>query len=302
MMPPIHARFDLARWVKQFPLGAPRRVPATGGDFIVGPESVALTEQLRQKAGGMASMGPGVATDVMVWGKGEPANRAATKVGGLPYRPANAPWPVGKEGKPSAFVGQMCFADSRDVVVDRSGKPAALPGDVLLIFAPEKSGIWDDDDEDDSCIQHEWWPLGLTNLVQSVPRGDWTASKGGVVEPCYAELHRTGDFVEVPDEHPIRDMDEPGKLCVIEGGKIGGVPYYAHAEDPRPGVFIAAIGPINPTGEKFPLLNVPDNPGDRLHMDKDFLMFGDMGSLYLFLDHTGLIRKKAVLRWAVKGY
>lgn len=299
---PIHPRLDLPRWIKEFPLAAHRNTIPTGQ--VVGPESIAVIEQLRQQSGGHASMGPGVPTDVMIWSRGEPPHRAATKTGGLPFRPANHPWPTGREGQPSVFVGQICFADSRDLMFDRRGKPIDLPGDVLLLFAPEKSGIWDDDNEDATCLQHEWWPLDLPNLIapDAVPKQPWTASHGGTVEVCHAHLHRTADFIEVPDDHPIRKSYDSGHLCVLEGGKIGGVPYYTHENDPRPGAFIAALGSINPVGAKFPLLNLPANPKGDTNLDGDHLVFGDCGSLYLFLDHTGLIRKKPVLRWAIKGY
>jgi hypothetical protein len=188
---------------------------------------------------------------------------------------------------------------------DRRGKEIKLPGDVLLIFGPEQSGIWDDDDQDATCLQYEWWPLGITDLIapQAVPKQPWTASKGKTVECCHAQLHRTADFIEVPEDHPIRERRyNPGNMCVLEGGKIGGVPFYTHGDDPRPGAFIAVLGSINPVGKAYPLVNVPVNPDGDSNMEGDFLMFGDCGSLYLFLDWKGILRKEPVLRWAMRGY
>lgn len=322
-MPRIHERFDLTRWTAEFPLARARaearafvedcarrdpgaytsaaakeehaQLMSPHGDIIVGPASMAYAEQLRAEAGPPETFGPGVPVDVMVWGLGEPGHPAATKVGGVPYRPVSEPWPKGRGGRDSTFIGQICFADSLDVLPRGAG---ALPGDVLLIFAPDEDGIWDSDEEDPACVQHEWWPLGL-----EAPCGAGDLPAGvSPFEVCFAQLHRTMDYTDVSEGHPIRAHYDVGRLCVFEGGKVGGVPHYVQDADARPGVFLGAIGSINPVEERFPLIGVETNPGGSLNKDGGFLMFGDCGSLYLFLSRTGLLKKRDRLHWTVQGY
>lgn len=322
----VHRRFDLERWVGEFPLERRRREirdwideterlhPGTyrddadkerhahnmepGGDIVIGPASMAYVEQLRQEAGGASRLGTGLPTDIMVWAKGEPEHPAATKTGGVPFRPAGEPWPRGRDGGPSEFLGQICFADSRDILRDRRGRQVELPGDVLLIFAAGRDGLWDSDKEDPTCLQHEWWPLATPRLMTAaeVPEG------GSLLEPCYAELHRTLDYPDVPRDHPILKMGGGERLCVLEGGKIGGAPRFVQDTEPRPGSFIAAMGSINPAGPRFPLINVPVNLDGEFDMKGAFLMFGDCGSLYLFVSREGLLKKRTRLHWTVQGY
>src|SRR6266550_2263549 len=151
----VHDKLDIDRWIREFPLKALRteargfviarrdRLPGeykTDRDFnahiqlmnpkaeaIVGPRSIAVLEQLRQERLGGRCGGRRDDTDVVVWARGEPANRAATKVGGLPYWRESRPWPVSSENEPLEFIAQICFADSGDIL-------GSLPDDMLLVF------------------------------------------------------------------------------------------------------------------------------------------------------------------------
>src|SRR5262245_55776866 len=139
----VHDRLDIAHWIPKFSLSRLRdeardfvlkrrkQLPEEYIDeksvekhiqlmhpkweIVVGPGAVAINEQLRAESlvtnDCKRKRYP---TDVVVWAKGEPSNRAATKVGGLPYRPAILPWPVDDVGGPLRFIAQMCFVDSRE--------------------------------------------------------------------------------------------------------------------------------------------------------------------------------------------
>lgn len=96
------------------------------------PRDVILTEQLREEIRRRYDIGRSVPTDVFVFGVGEPNRRDMTKIGGLPYRPAEKPWPCIPSGAPLTFVGQMRFTESKDIVGD-------LPFKVLLMFARDES-------------------------------------------------------------------------------------------------------------------------------------------------------------------
>ena len=278
----VHDRLDLAHWIAQFPLSRLRaeardyvlqrrqKLPQQYADdhaveehihlmnptwdIVVGPGTVAVNEQLRADriAAGERPV-QRVPTDVMVWARGEPANRAVTKVGGLPFRPSDVAWPEDEDGKPLRFIGQLCFADSLDIV-------PALPGDVLLIFGDEDALV-----AESERLVFEWRPLASGPLVSEVP----------VVEdplvPYHAHLHRTADW---DDE-------------IFEGTKVGGLPKYIQDVPDLSGTFIGTLGSIAvPDDQRYPFVNVAEPRGKA---DEHDLIIGDMGSLYLFLQPDGTI-------------
>jgi hypothetical protein len=303
----IHDRLDLARWIEKFPLAAarakargfvedrartdPSQYPtqaaidehialmAPKGQSISDPQDLALVEQLRREAGALDRAGVRVAVDVMVWAKGEPRHTAATKFGGVPHRPRDQPWPEDSAGRPCQFLAQICFADSRELLVDSTGRPLALPGDVLLLFPTTPDGGLGDDES----IHHEWQPLELADpaTADSIPsiNGDdsaWDPDYREPIAPLHAQLHRTFELPEIDDEHPLSRMDQGYKLAVFESGKIGGVPFFVQHDEAPPGVFL----------------------GSLIHGDDT--LFGDAGSLYLFLDRDE--DGHAVVRWQLQGY
>ena len=101
-------------------------------------------------------------------------------------------------------------------------------------------------------------------------------------------------------------------VATIEGTKIGGIPRWIQGVENMPGRFLCALGSVHPVYEAggairrpFPFTNVAgpfvrgrrvfrcgeeEIPADRL------LMWGDVGSLYMFLD------KKGAIRWTIQCY
>jgi hypothetical protein len=278
----VHDRLDLAHWVAQFPLSRLRaeardyvlqrrqQLPQAYAndqaiedhihlmnpewDIVVGPGPVAVNEQLRAEATAAgAQPARRVPTDVMVWAAGEPANRAVTKIGGLPYRPADVVWPCEQSGEPMRFIGQLCFADSRDILPE-------LPGDVLLVFGDEDALVVEPE-----RLVFEWWPLTSARLVAEVP-----AVEDPLV-PYHAHLHRTDDWDD----------------AVFEGTKIGGLPKFIQDVPDISGAYIGTLGSISvPDDQRYPFVNVA---APRGRSDENDLMIGDMGSLYLFLGADGTI-------------
>ena len=293
----IHDRFDLASWIREFPLDRlrseaeafvaqrqrafPDRYPSAAsvddhirlmyprGEIAVGPKSVAVNEQLRAEAGGArADAGASAATDVVVWSRGEAADRAITKIGGRPYRSATSPWPIGPDGFELRFVGQLCFADSSDLV-------PGLPADVLLIFGDDDALIAEPD-----RLVFEWVRLGIEDLVDQLPQRE------DRLTPFHGVLHRTHDW---PDAEELFAAYRRGDiLAVWEGTKLGGVPHYIQGDENPVGRFIGALGSIAvPEDDRYPFVNVPEPRGRSGDND---LMIGDMGSLYLFLFPDGRVR------------
>jgi hypothetical protein len=240
------------------------------------------------------------ATDVFVFGLGTPQDRRVTKVSGLPYWPKTRTWPMAKNGSPYQFLAQICFLDSRDLV----GK---LPGGLLLLFVPQgdEEWLWDLD-----RVHFEWLTAEDTQaLITALPKG---------VEPyCrsewYGVLHRTQDYPGVAEQARKLKVDQPYNLPILNASKIGGI---AHAIQPK-----AKYG-VNPsTG--LPVL-LPDNKGKAparrfmcqltsiqaapdmpypwtnqrkklslefdetgIHGDDNQCLFGDMGSIYVFVEPSG---------------
>jgi hypothetical protein len=289
----IHDRVDLAQWVSMFPLDQLRarardfveerarqrpadyrdqaakekhiKLMSPGGEIITSPHDLAVVEQLRKEvfAGGAPSRS--VSTDVFIFGAGEPSKRESTKVGGLPYRAAGKPWPRRPTGDPLVFVGQLCFADSKDLVGD-------LPGDVLLIFVHEPSYC--------SPLEFEWVTIGEADpLVQAAE----IPAAQPFIEPVFGVVHRTSDYPD--DRDRFRHHKMPYTLDVLEGTKIGGVPRWIQGDESPGGRFLGTLGPIQPAADKaYPFVNVgAPIPLSELHKRRD-LMFGDMGSIYLFFD------------------
>jgi hypothetical protein len=173
----MNYRFDIDEWLPRFPLRP--EYDRFSGDIITSPRHICNNEQLRKAAHDQFDWGEAVPMDVFIMAVGEPPNRHATKIGGMPYRPAKTPWPTGKDGKPMSFLAQINFADSRDLTGE-------LPGDVLLVFTPDAHDYIE-------SLHFEWQALGLTELISpdALPDQAWRP------EPCYGHIYRTVSYPEV---------------------------------------------------------------------------------------------------------
>jgi hypothetical protein len=201
-------------------------------------------------------------TDAVRFLPGEPAQRFVTKVGGLPYRPADLAWPRAAYRTPLTFLAQFCFRDSQDLV-------GRLPGDVLLLFAADEDEVVGDGD-----LWYEWYPLGLADLIppEKVPQTAWQ------IAPCYGLLQRL----------PERGLGQ-------EGTKIGGEPHWIQNDpDPRH-PFLATLGQVTilkkrPKG--WEATRAAPQPPTREGQKP--LSLGDAGLLNLFL--AGKTRIEAVFQ------
>jgi hypothetical protein len=234
---------------------------------VTNPGDVVYLEHARAEAARLHDLGRSVPTDVFVFGLGEPSRRDLTKVGGMPYRPAAIPWPVGVNGEPMRFVAQWRFAESKDITGD-------LPGDLLLFFVDNIQDLpWLHDDE--KQFRFDWYNLGVTDLVteDNVPLPD--SSFKSVT--CFGIRHRTVDYPEpkalsaIYDWLPADDsekeylgLDVARSTARIAGMKIGGVPYWPLQSDKTlveelPGRFLCSLAAIGLATEvPYPWLNRPE--------------------------------------------
>jgi uncharacterized protein YwqG len=275
-------------------------------EMITGPYTIAAIEQLRRERAETLSSMERVLTDIFVFGRGEPARREVTKIGGLPYWPAHRPWPRAADGDPMTFIAQFNFADSRDIT-------GPLPGDLLLIYGRLgyvlrdemiRTGLGSLATEErhavpaEATMHFEWLSLGEDNLVDAatVPPTDWP------ILPCYGQIHRTFDYeirestVEVDediDDFEDEDEDEDEHhICVLNATKIGGIPYTIQA-DPRwyhAGRHLATLAETRPDrAHQYPYVNVVEPLGSPPGPEDQGLTWGDCGLMYLFLEPDGQV-------------
>jgi hypothetical protein len=288
----IHPTVEIERWIARYPLAATwaQLDVERGPDFwynapsdIFSPRDLALTEQMRSAVGGAAAMGPGTPVDVLLPALGEPPRREVSKISGLPYRPRGA-WPTDGAGKPLTFLGQLCLADSRDVLSGFSREE--LPGDLLLIFQDDVDDglMWSEGEG--SQLHFEWQPLGLaeSELVTAAevptPSVLWT--------PTFFERYRSTEHAEV--RLPLRYRDIEIEVSgTYRASKIGGVPVWQQSEEEAEGLgrYFGCLHSINPCEDEYPFPNVPQPPWGRRPYSQGFLMLGDVGTLYLFAKGGG---------------
>jgi len=174
-----HPVLDIRHWEDQFPLGDDRN--ALG--WIDGPGDVAIREQACRLASTKGTLGPSVPTDVFVWADILLRDRPwLTRIGGRPWRPKGRPWPKDESGIPLTFLGQICFADSKDLL------PFEIPGDVALIFGQNRSG-WISINEGSAL---EWSPLRVDEPDDGLEH-PWTAA---LPFEYQGVLHRTRQFTD----------------------------------------------------------------------------------------------------------
>lgn len=276
-----HDSFDVARWTARFPLEkwfADLDSQAVA-DFryqpphdLFSPFDVAISMQMLERAGWRPHAGS-QEVDLLIPALGEPPRANSSKVGGRPSRPTSA-WPKDEQGRDLVFHGQICFADSRDIIDQRIR--GGLPGDTLLIFAEDDDDlIWN---ERDGSKLHFEWHLLETQTLATPPRpqlSPWTPVHFQRLRLFESELEpRTlnygGRSIEVP--------------CNFRSSKIGGVAAWQQSptEAEGLGVLLGCLHSINPHDPEFPLVNVPVL--NWKFLEHGFLMLGDVGTLFLFWD------------------
>ena len=293
-MTSFHQVFDLQHWIEVFPLDRLRRearefvlerhrtnpenysgqaqierhveLMSPQGNILVGPEDLAVVEQLRQELF-TGKRFETVSTAVFVFSNGEPPDRRMTKLGGLPFRSANKAWPCDSRGRPLAFVGQLNFID-----IPAAADPP-LPAEILLVFADL------DDPLDVDNLQFEWVGMDLTEpLVHQAP--------GHNLDAIFGVIHKTWDVVTL-DEADFEQIEQCRRywlLLELEGTKIAGCPRWIQDDETPEGgpLFIGSLGSISQApSQRWPWVNV-EQPIGNSDEDENWLMWGDMGCLYLF--------------------
>ena len=216
------------------------------------------------------------------------------------------------------FLGQFCFADSTDLI-------GSLPGDILLIFA---DGVYGKDwnDGEVGALQFEWIKRSESRLIDAsdIPQTRWELLPvyGEIHRTKDYLVGDLGDkawwFILLKHSKSPREFfsglfarralekryRRTWGIPVIEGTKIGGIPRWIQYEEKLPGRFLCALGSVYPVygidadPRPYPFTNV-EGPLVRGHKvfrtaeevipTDHLLMWGDVGTLFLFLDDCGII-------------
>lgn len=299
----LHPEVDIEEWIARFPLAdfekqeGPRKYSGSEpddpidlwkacGPIISYPSDLAVLEQVRRRVSQRRDLGRRVPTDMMVYALGEAPRPYLTKVGGVPYRPAGAPWPCSEDRRPYVFVAQFCFADSNDIL------PSSLPGDVMLVFGLDDE--WHVGWHADS-VRIEWYDLDISRPVAPAecPEPQFHV-------PClHCVRHRTFDYPDAEDVFYNEGHDDFWLFARSQATRIGGTTWFIQG-DQREGdeTLLCTLNSIEVVADaKYPFVNLEsarDLPGVKigtLNLIKELsLEFGDAGCVYFVIDPEGEVR------------
>jgi uncharacterized protein YwqG len=193
-----------------------------GGEIVQYYGDLLVVEHLRREALNGRDVQMQIPTDVFVFEEDEPADRTCTKFGGLPYYESSRLWPA-PMGEPLAFIAQISFADSHDLVPD-------LPGDILLVFVNPS-------EMDEFGLHVEWSAMGDDKKLISLEE---MPVDNRFVTPMFGWVCRTSDFPDA--EEYFENYKRSYLLDVLQGTKIGGVPGWIQQPVDLPGQFLCSLG------------------------------------------------------------
>jgi hypothetical protein len=278
----MNYEFDLEEWLPRFSLKELHG--HYYGNDITSPCDICNNELLRRGMKDQFEWGEPVPVDIFVHSIGEPDNRSATKIGGLPYRSDGLSWPKTASGRSMALIAQFNFTNSADIV----GK---LPGDLLLVFGDDSDGPIDP-------LHFEWQNLDQADLVTHLP------SDSMAISPCFGNRCRTVSF---PSALLIdRGTAEPkcyGKevwssywIPTYQATQIGRAPFFIQeGDDGLPGIPLCTIASVQPDAHSiFPWVNQwpPLCKPNEWPREDDNLMINDLGCIYIFIDEDGEIHAR----------
>jgi hypothetical protein len=287
------------------------------------PISVVATDYFRTIAGCESLAATKASVDKFVLASGQPPEPHLTKIGGLPYRPKDAPWPRDRDDRPLAFLMQFYFGDSADIISD-------LPGDVLLMFVRTmRAHIFPAITPYIYPFAHlnsvffEWRRIGegeaLTSsdeaagyqeIATSVDNNGEKPQKPWVIPTCYGVRRRSVDFHEHEAVEarldatisnyklPSGEFDRRFVLRAIArhyGLKIGGLPIWwdGAPTEPPTGKFLGSFSGVTLCyHQPYPWANRPSRMSfDEAIRDENSLDFGiDSGCMInLYLRQDGSV-------------
>lgn len=297
----LHPKVDFEHWAKIFPIetfqktSGPRRFDSTEKDdpldlwkphgaIITSPAHLCEIELVRKQYAQSQDLGRSVPVDIFLWSVDPPQEPFLTKLGGTPHRESTKPWPT-LDGTPLTFVGQFCFADSRDIVSQK------LPDDVMLIFFKGADGLYNDD-----SIHVEWSSIELETPVsaEQCPAPSFT------VPQLSGHIYRTNEFPDSREVFEKAGHDQFYLFPATQSTKIGRETFFIQNDPRGPNdELLCALNSIHPTtyptGAKWPFIGLETLPDNWRKLDDDYgwgkynMMFADVGCLYFLIDENGKV-------------
>lgn len=285
-----HPVLDIRHWENALP---PKLRPYgfSPGD-VDKPGGVVLMEWARREAKKKGDIGPSVPADIFVWSTTHDNKRPwLTRIGGTPWRPKDKPWPTGNDGRPLVFLGQICFADSRDLFSFK------LPGQVALIYGAFDDGYsWLNDG---SAL--EWSPLKIKDPMR------YADPPWGCHLPVEYQgvIHRTVQYMD------WRSYDEHFKACGWKSGgyhigsvqatsigKFCSLPQGWPFEEGDGNELVCTLSSFGWYGEDgWPCVDIPMSPRAVNHKGEDTsssnlaktlgFLVGDGGTIWVYRDKNG---------------
>ncbi|WP_197528793.1 DUF1963 domain-containing protein [Aeoliella mucimassa] len=297
----MHPPVDFEHWATLFPketferTSGPRQYDSTEpgdpldlwkaqGAIITSPAELCEIELVRKEYEKTKDLGPAVPVDIFMWSVEPPEKPYLTKLGGTPHREAGLPWPT-IEGMPLTFVGQFCFADSRDIVSDK------LPNDVMLIFFKDAESIYDR-----SGVYVEWSSIELESPLSP----DQCPAPSFTVPQLSGHIYRTNEYPESWEVFEQAGHDQCYLFPTTQSTKIGRETYFIQGGPNllKRELFCALNSvdpPSYPSECKWPLIGLEalpddwDQPDDHDGWGKYQMMFGDVGCMYFMIDEQGRV-------------
>ncbi|MEM1185179.1 MAG: DUF1963 domain-containing protein [Planctomycetota bacterium] len=282
-----HRVFDFEHWSTRFPPES----TTTFSTNVDKPKDLITVEHLRKAAAAVGDLGPSVPVDAFVWALSPPEDKPwLTKIGGLPWRPAGSPWPMDENGRPLAFLGQICFIDSLDVLGRRP------PSDVALIFAQDDrwEGMANFSVSEDIGFESriEWHPIEIERPMRAAD-----APATGLLEFEYhGIIHRTVQYTDWEHYEPVFERaaiggDSAFYVANFEGTSIGryaGIPQGWPFEEGDGCELLATLGSVRFQG-LGPLCDARARwAGSEDSSERSSLaLSSDNGCIYLFRDDQG---------------
>jgi hypothetical protein len=230
-----------------------------------------------------------VPVDVFLWRIAPPDYPYLTKLGGVPHREGNKPWPINSDGEPYTFIGQFCFLDSLDLVSD------LIEGDVLLIFMEE-----DGTANPPSGIHLEWSQreLKVPTMPENCPLPSFLVPQlSGVIYRCF----------DYPDSRAIFKKEGYGSpyfLDYIYATAICRETSFIQIDQSRPdGALLCKLNHLSNSRKNWPFvdleeLNESEDVIDPYNSDwgRYTMNLDDAGCIYFFVERSGNVQ------WSMQSF
>lgn len=280
--------FQLAEALKTYELPDIR---SSHVDPVTGPAQLLYNLKIRELVKDEVNWGTPTESDIFVFSEGEPADRSATKCGGIPYWERASPWPTNSDGQALIFLGQINFSQSTDLV----GK---TPGNLLTIFGDDGGlddhgcfagflCIWQKISEENALI--ECLPNGVKGL-KGVEGHRCRISQYPDALPKHCPWHEL-KFGDTIIKGAVRLSEIQGTQIFGAQAPLGETGLKSPSESP-----IASLSTICPAvGVAWPWVD-HQMKIDKIELDElaNYLQIGDLDCLDIAIDQDG---NPLVLGW-----